>query len=218
MGVLSEETDLNSLRLEVERMRERYYNLPFSKISLGAAVQEILDLAYKYRIRIPSEFTLLAKALLTLEGVVQELDPELSIMVLAEPFGRELFRKKYSPGNIGKHLSEVVEDYGEIALALPKRIDHILSKLEEGKLSLKLEHQNIEKALNRADRISNKLTFAIVLLSFSIVMSGLIIGYAIEGDTGGFFLWRLPILEVGFGAASMMFLWLILAILRSGRF
>jgi ubiquinone biosynthesis protein len=49
-------------------------------------------------------------------------------------------------------------------------------------------------------------------------MSGLIIGYAIEGDTGGFFLWRLPILEVGFGAASMMFLWLILAILRSGRF
>lgn len=218
MGVLSEETDLNSLRLEVERMRERYYNLPFSKINLGAAVQEILDLAYKYRIRIPSEFTLLAKALLTLEGVVQELDPELSIMVLAEPFGRELFRKKYSPGNIGKHLSEVVEDYGEIALALPKRIDHILSKLEEGKLSLKLEHQNIEKALNRADRISNKLTFAIVLLSFSIVMSGLIIGSAIEGDTGGFFLWRLPILEVGFGAASMMFLWLILAILRSGRF
>lgn len=218
MGVIPEKSDMNALRFDVERMRERYYNLPLSKINIGSAIQEILDLAYKYHIRVPAEFTMVAKALITIEGVVQELDKSISLMELAEPFGREIMRQKYSPLRIGRHLSELADEYSSILLALPKKLDRIADKLEDDRLTIRLEHQNVEKALGRADRISNRLTFAIVLLSFSIIMAGLVIGSAINGNTGWFLIWRVPIIEAGFAAASLMFFWLIFAIFRSGRF
>lgn len=66
------------------------------------------------------------------------------------------------------------------------------------------------------DRISNRLSFSIVLLSLSIVMVGLIIGAALSHSQT--MLWRIPIIEIGFVIALFMFMWLIFAILRSGRF
>lgn len=70
--------------------------------------------------------------------------------------------------------------------------------------------------LKKLDRISNRLSFSIVLLSFSIIMVGLIVGSAIAGEVSYF--WSLPVIEIGFVVAVLMFIWLIFAIFRSGRF
>lgn len=218
MGVVAGEVDHKALSWEIQRLRDRYYNLPLKKIRLGKAVEEILELAFKYRIQVPSEFTLLGRALITLEGVVQELDPEINIMTLAEPIGQEILRQKFSLQSLGQRFLGRAEEYGEILLATPKRLDQILSKLEEDKLTVRLEHRHFERALKRADRIINRLSFAVVLLAFSIIMTGLIIASALEGTAGGQPFWRLPVLEVGFLVASLMFFWLIFAILKSGRF
>jgi len=58
-----------------------------------------------------------------------------------------------------------------------------------------------------------------VLLSFSIVITGLVVASAMATGAGGGFLWvRLPFLEIGFVLAMLMGGWLLLAIFRSGRF
>jgi ubiquinone biosynthesis protein len=66
------------------------------------------------------------------------------------------------------------------------------------------------------DQISNRLAFSIILLSFSIIMVGLMIGSSL-GDASSV-LWRNPVIEIGFGIASFLFLWMFYAIFRSGRF
>ncbi|HAA37491.1 MAG TPA: ABC transporter, partial [Firmicutes bacterium] len=69
------------------------------------------------------------------------------------------------------------------------------------------------------DRLTNRLTFSIVLLSFSIIMAALIVGAgiitAVAGETA--LLWRLPLMEIGFIVAAGMAIWLIAAIYRSGK-
>lgn len=217
MNMGTGQVDMRKFRRDVEIMRDRYYTIPFSEINLGEAVSEILDLAFKYGIRIPTEFTLLAKALLTLEGVVQELDPDLNIITVAEPFAKTLIRQRLAPKNLGREIWEILQEYSDILLEMPRQVSDILGKVQEGALTMKLEHRNLQQAINQLDKVANKLSFSIVLLSFSIVVAGLVIGASLGADEPSF-LWQLPILEVGFGVASIMFVWLIIAIFRSGRF
>lgn len=217
MGVIGREVDMEGLRRDVDRVRERYYEVSLSQVKLGEAVGEILDLAFKYRIRIPTEFGLVAKALITLEGIVAELDPAFSIVEVAEPFGRRLMRDRLQ--HLWKEFGEYAWEVGDIFFGLPRRMDRVLEQIEDGRLTLRLEHAELRETLSRLDRIGNKLSFSVALLGFSIVIAGLVVASALAAGTGEGFLWiRLPFLEIGFVLAVVMGGWLLLAIFRSGRF
>lgn len=219
MGIIGREVDMNGLRRDVDRIRERYYDVPLSQVKLGEAIGEILDLAFKYRIRIPTEFSLVAKALITLEGIVEELDPDLSIVEVAEPFGRRLMRERLQPRRLWQEFGEQAREFGDVFFRLPGRVDRVLQQVEDGRLTFRLEHAELRDTLFRLDRISNRLSFSIVLLAFSIVIAGLVVASALAAGDGYGFLWvRLPFLEIGFSLAVLMGAWLLLGIFRSGRF
>ncbi|MMZ69980.1 hypothetical protein D1872_329210 [compost metagenome] len=74
----------------------------------------------------------------------------------------------------------------------------------------------MEQFLRKLDQISNRLSFSIVLLAFSIIMVGLIIGSSLARMPT--LLWDIPAIEIGFIVATLMFLWLLFSIFRSGRF
>jgi ubiquinone biosynthesis protein len=84
----------------VEELRDRYYEVPLRTLNLAQIVQDVFSLAYRHRVRIPMDFTLLGKCLVTLEGVIQLLDPELSMVELARPFGATLVRERLSPARV----------------------------------------------------------------------------------------------------------------------
>jgi ubiquinone biosynthesis protein len=88
--------------------------------------------------------------------------------------------------------------------------------VKKGKIRLDISLPDIDLVLKKLDRISNQLSFAIILLAFSIIMVGLIVGSALTGETT--ILWRLPVIEIGSFVAVGMFIWLLYAIFKSGRF
>jgi len=73
----------------------------------------------------------------------------------------------------------------------------------------------MELILKTQDRISNRLSFSIILLAFSIIMASIIVSLSIAGQSS--LLWKIPIVEIGFAIAMIMFIWLLYAIIRSGR-
>lgn len=213
MGIVPKGTDILQLRRDVDRLRNRYYEVPFQEIHLGKAVQEILELAFKYRIQLPSEFTYLAKALITLEGLALDLDPDLAIVKIAEPVGRRLLRQQYGYQSLRRRIQEHLEDLAEV----PSLLYEIVSQAASGNLAVHLEHEGLTKVLAQISRLVSQLSLSLVLLSFSIVMSGLVIGSALGEDSGGLFFQHLPVLEIGFAAATAMAIWLIISIYRSTR-
>jgi len=52
-------------------------------------------MAFQHRIEVPSDFILLGKSLLTLEGIVYELDPTLSLAELVKPFRLEFIKERF---------------------------------------------------------------------------------------------------------------------------
>ncbi|KYH31450.1 ABC1 kinase family protein [Neomoorella mulderi] len=216
MGVVPDGVNRAALKHDIEILRDRYYHLPLSQISLGRAVEELLQLAFKYRLRLPPELTMLAKTLITLEGLTRELDPTLELAELAEPYGRELLRRRFSAGALWQALVDNLSLTWEILQHLPRQLQHIVEMLERGELTLKIELLNLRSLVRQIDRIINKLTMSVVLLAFSIIMASLIISTAL-GAPGNSLFFRLPTLEIGFGAAGLMLLWLLAAMWRGGR-
>lgn len=209
----------SELRRDIELMLDKYYGLPLARIHLGQAIRELMDVAFRHHLRLPADFTLLAKTLLTLEGVVTALDPQLSLLQVMEPIARNYLRERLAPRHLLASAGKRMGEYITLAEDLPRLLKGLLEQATGGKLKLSWELPELEASLRRLDRISNRLSFSMVLLAFSIIMASLILGSAIIGPAAGArsLLWRLPILELGFLTAGIMVGWLIWAIFRSGR-
>lgn len=216
MGLVPDDVNLAHLRDDVEQLREKYYGVPLSQISLGEAVNDLFRVAFRHSIRIPADLTLLGKTLLTVEGVVEKLDPDFNILDIAEPFGRQLLKERLHPKSLAETVWKRVSDYGELLADLPKHMKEATSLIKRGRLRLEIDIPGLDLFLKKLDRISNRLSFSIVLLAFSIIMVGIIIGSSLGRQST--LLWRIPAIEIGFVVATLMFLWLLYSIFKSGRF
>ncbi|ANY67749.1 ABC transporter [Paenibacillus sp. BIHB 4019] len=216
MGVIPDEVDQAKLYADVDEMREKYYQVPLNQISLGTAIRDLFSVANRHHIRIPSELTLLGKALLTMEGVTVALDPKISIFNIAEPFGKKLFMEQMDPREIWKGLLEDAPDYFELVSDIPAALKQLSLVIRKGKLRMEVESPQLDTLMKKMDRISNQLSFSIVLLALSLVMVGLIVGAALNHSQSLF--WGLPVIEIGFAVTLAMFVYVIYAIIRSGRF
>lgn len=216
MGLVPDDVDVSQLREDIEKLRGKYYHIPLSQVSLGEAVHDLLHVAFRHSIRIPSDLTLLGKALLTVEGVVEKLDPDFSIIDIAEPFGRQLLKERMRPKNVAEMAWKRLSDYGELFVDLPKNVKELTRLMKQGKVRLEIGIPDLDFLLRKLDQISNRLSFSIVLLSFSIIMVGIIIGSSMGRQST--LLWKIPAIEIGFFVATLMFCWLLYSIFRSGRF
>ncbi len=216
MGVVPEDVNYRQLRKDLDQLRDKYYDLPFSQVSIGEAVNDLFSIAYQHQIRIPADLTLLGKTLLTIEGMVEKLDPDLSIIKMAEPFGKQLLKERYHPKRVAGSIWQDLAEYGEVISELPKNIQDLKAVVQKGKIRMEISMPELDQSLKKLDRISNRLSFSIVLLSFSIIMVGLIVGSALMRQST--LLWDIPVIEVGFIIAILMFLWILFAIFKSGRF
>ncbi|SDS71656.1 ubiquinone biosynthesis protein [Paenibacillaceae bacterium GAS479] len=215
MGLIPDSVDWQELRRDVDHLREKYYQVPFSDISLGEAVTDLFHVSYHHRIRMPADFMLLGKALLTLEGVITSLDPEFSVVAVAEPFGKKLFLERLKPDRLAESAANYAAEYVDLLADLPSRLRSFGRLLARGKLPLELSVRDVDRMMQKLDRISGRLSFSIVLLSFSIIMAGLVIGSSVGRQPG--LLSRFPVLEIGFTIAAVMFLYMIVSIFRSGK-
>jgi ubiquinone biosynthesis protein len=216
LGVIPEDADRSALHDDMDRLRDEYYDVPFSKMSIGKALNDLFGIARKHRLVLPPDLTMLGKTMLTLEGVISNLDPTISILEMAEPFGRELVKQRFSGSRLQRKFLGGVADLTESLLELPGQAKQLSALISKGKIKVEIvapEMQNLERKL---DRVGNRLAFSIVMLAFSIIMTGLIIGTAMRGQPS--VLWNFPTVEVGSVVALLMFLWLIYAIFKSGRF
>ena len=216
MGVLPDTVNLSVLRKDAEQLKDKYYEIPLSQMNLGEAVQELFNIAHKHKIIFPSDFTILGKTILTMETIVTRLDPEFSIVDVAEPFGKALIKERLHPEYLKSTAFRRLYQVSDNIEDLTHNIHEFTKGLKNRKLPVNLEIDTADKILSRFDKLANRLSSSIILLSFSIIMVGLIVSSALSGqDT---IIWNVPIIEIGTVIAIILFIGMFLSIFKSGRF
>ncbi|MGI6143640.1 MAG: ABC1 kinase family protein [bacterium] len=215
IGRVGDDFDPEELQRDVEKLQEKYFDLPLDQISIGEALYDFFRLGYRHRIQIPADLAIMGKAFLTLEGVVEKLDSQVSVASMLLPLRDKLLRARLEPRELVGSLWRRLLEYGELFFDFPTELRDLILTLKRGRLRFEFDRSEIKLIIRHLDRIGNRLSFSIVLLSFSIIMTGLIIGSSLVGQP---VLFGVPAIEVGFIIAALMFFWLLFSIFRSGRF
>lgn len=206
------DVDISELELDVEELLDSYYGRTLKQISITRLMNEVFDILKKYNIMLPSNFALLLKSILTIEGVGRNLDPDFNIFDVAKPFVKDLARQRYNPGNLAREALLSIEEISRSFMLIPKLIQSIYSKIKSDTVKIKLEMSESQSILFEINRMVNRLVFAIIVAAL-IVGSSLIIQANIRP-----FVYNYPLLGViGFIVAGFLGLSLIVSIIRSGK-
>lgn len=211
LGAVTEDSDIDQLKLELERLQDMYLSMPLKELNLGKVLHELLEISFKLCIRLPREFAVLAKTFITLEGVISAMGPDFSIAELIEQNRAEFLRFKYSPKRLTATASKNIRKYIQLLEVLPESLTRILEKFAAGEISFKVEIEETEKFLTRLSNIVNRLSFSVVLGSIILGLSLLIQSLEVT------ILRQYPLAEGAFVLAAVMAFWWLWAILRSGR-
>jgi ubiquinone biosynthesis protein len=207
-----EDPDIRLLEKDVADFMGRYLHKPLKDIKIGKLLNNLLELAFQHRLRIPPDIFLMLKAFSTIEGVGLMLDPDFDMIQQAAPFIKEVKLARMSPQRITGDIFRLAIELFQFVENFPKDILSITRLIKQQKLSLNLEYKGLDKMLSTYDQISNRI-------SFSIIIAALIIGSAlvIMSKVPPLFYDISLIGIVGFLAAAIMGIWLLVAILRKGR-
>jgi predicted unusual protein kinase regulating ubiquinone biosynthesis (AarF/ABC1/UbiB family) len=118
---------------------------------------------------LPENLLLVIRAMSVTSGVCSALDPRFNVWDSIEPYATQLLRDER--GNAVQDIARQALDIAATAVGLPKRIDGLLERIDDGKLAVttpRLERR--VAALDRTlRRIGSALVFAGLLLSGAIV-------------------------------------------------
>ena len=212
LAVWDEEPDMQSLEKDVATFMGQHLHKPLKEIRIGKLLQDLLEIASRHRLGIPPDLFLMMKALGTIEGVALSLDPDFDMTAQTEPFIERVKLARFFPHRIAGDVFRIAGDLLQFTRQFPREVLEISRLIRQKKLTVKLDHQGLEDMLATHDRISNRI-------SFSIIIASLIIGSALIVISGTPpFVYGISLIGIIlFLAAAVMGIWLLVAILRKGR-
>ncbi len=200
--------DLPVLRADLRDFIENYYGMPLDRVKVGRMLSDFVSMVAHHGIRFPSDLMLLVRAIVTLEGVGRDLDPEFNLAEHLAPFIENVVRERYNPQRLIHRIYAEARTFARLLHDTPLQIARTIEKLSDDEFRIQFEHRGVENLMTEIDRSSNRLVIGMVLASL-IVASALVIS---GGAT--LTLWiSVPVFTV----SSLLGVWLIYGIFRSGR-
>jgi len=180
IGRPTKKVDMREYRAEVSMLAEKYLGKPLKEIDLSAMIRDLVQGALKYGIEIPTDFMLVGKSLMTIEGIGKQLDPDLDVFGEATPYFLELLKARYSPQRLGNELWRGVEQLSRAGYDMPMQVREVLEDLRLGRLAVRAPDPGLPRA---ADRLGRRVFSGLVVLS--LVGSGTLLLTSPAHDTLG---------------------------------
>ncbi|MBO4676857.1 MAG: AarF/ABC1/UbiB kinase family protein, partial [Oscillospiraceae bacterium] len=170
MGAASSATDRAKLTQDAAVYIKKYMNAKsVSDINMTVVFDEIMGVASKNHISMPSRFTMLARSITTMEGVIEELCPELNIFDLLYQKMKEHMRKNFSLKREIVEMGRSVIDAGRKTAKIPVLASEALDNMVKGKMKMNMEITGWEEPL---DRLSHIIKYSVITLVACVLFVG----------------------------------------------
>lgn len=212
IGFIDDQTNLRSLKIDLMEFINHYYKVSLNRINLSKLIDEFMELLRTHQIKLPADLSLLIRTIAISEAVARELYPEFNFAEILVPFTKKTYLNKLNPFSNISSLIRTAEEGFELLKKIPDDLHSIFYKFRNDKFTITFKHHGIEEFGKKIDTSSNRLSFAIIIAS-------LIIGSSIVMSLGkGNLLLSYPFIGIsGFAIASVLGVWLLIGIIRSGK-
>jgi len=206
------EPDVRRLEADVSEFIDLHVPTVLRDLRFGTLVRELFVLLSRHKLYIPADMVTMLKAAATAEQLVARLDPELNMVSAAAPYVRRVKLERMRPGRLWRDALDSGGDLVHLLREIPGGVRDLLRQAKRGNLKIGFEHRGLEKMLDTHERISNRLSFAIVVAAL-IVGSSLIVLSRIPPTW-----YEIPVIGLaGYLAAGALGFLLLLSIIRHGR-
>lgn len=166
---------INHTRLygDIEDLLTQYGSMGLADMDLGRMLEEFLGLANGHGISMPEGVTMLTRGMLTIQGVLASLAPELNLVqIMANRMLGEAARDFDLLAEL-KDGGKTLAASGRKAVALPAQLSDLLGMTIKGQTKVNLELTGSDEPLAQVDRMVNKLVLA--LLSAALLVGSSLI-------------------------------------------
>ena len=210
-----EVVDEERLAADVDELVADYADLPVKDMRVGELIGRITTVMRTHGIVLPTDLTLMFKALITLEGSARKYDPDFRLVDRLKPFVDRALAARFAPDEVGRRGSASLGHFIGLLGSMPRELARLVKDARRGGLRIDLDLKRLDNFGRRLDRTIDRITIGImtasVVIGSSIVMT----------VTSGPKLFGIPIFTVlgslGFLMAFVNSVWVIVAIWRSSR-
>jgi ubiquinone biosynthesis protein len=202
---------VNHTRLyeDIESLLARYGDMDLEGLNLGKIMEEVKVVLDYHKITLPKGIAMLARGVVTVEGVLAVCSPQVSFMQI---MANNVSEKLYQQFDLKQALlstAVALNGFTKNSLALPEQLSNVLKMAMRGQAKINIDLANADEPARQAGMIMDKLTISI--LSASVVIGSSIICTADINPR----LWGIPVLGLaGYVIGSLLAAWLIIKIVR----
>jgi ubiquinone biosynthesis protein len=139
-----------------------------TRLNAGKVVLEITKISADCWFRLPSEFTMVAKALLNLDRVVFTLDPNFEPTAIIRHGAIEILQRNLMQSVAPINLIGGVVELKEFAEKLPGRVNKILDTIGNNEIKLDVNAIDEKIVLEGLQKVANRISLGLILAALIV--------------------------------------------------
>jgi ubiquinone biosynthesis protein len=202
-GATADRVDLKAFRNEIERLMAKYHGASLTDLSSRGSLLEFIEVAVRYRIQLPREFAVIARAGSLVDGVAKRLLPDTDIVEEVRPWAQRLVTRRFGPERISADTLRVLQHAQTAFRDLPTQANQLLNDLERGRVSITARDPDAEELRLEIRHAAVRISLALCALALAV--SGTILIATWQPSPWGVPVWALVGFGVGLVALGMFF-------------
>jgi ubiquinone biosynthesis protein len=139
-------TDYSVFEADVVECAENWFaGKTMAQIEFGRVISDLIALSLRHRLRLPPDYTMTFKAVITMEGVGKQLRPDLDLLTAARPYAARLLAQRYQPQRLLESGYTAVRDLIEALGSAPELTRAILEDFRAGRSSIHVESRQLDR-------------------------------------------------------------------------
>jgi ubiquinone biosynthesis protein len=207
--------DEAKLAADVNELVFDYEGVALKDIRIGALIRQFAAIIRNHSIVMPSDLTLMFKALITMEGLGRQYDPDFHVIDHLTPMLRQAIAERYRPTGLLRRGRTTVAQFFDLVSSVPRDLARLLRDARRGKTRIDLDLKRLDSFGKQLDRTIDRATMGI--MTASLVIGSSIVMTVQEGPS----VLGMPVLTIigaaGYVVAFFNSLWVIVGIWRSGK-
>jgi ubiquinone biosynthesis protein len=158
----SPKTNRNKLMEDVDVLINKYSNVTsVNDLDMSMLLDEVTAVAGNNHMSLPGRFTMLARSIATIEGVIEQLCPELNLFKLFSDKFMDRAKKNFDLSESLLSIGQDALELGKKTIRLPKLAADALNSIVKGRMKINLELTGYEELVDRAGACVKNIILAV---------------------------------------------------------
>lgn len=175
LGDISIINDSRQLEFDVHEFVGKYSVNDKYQDNISDMLLDLKDIILKHNLKVPAHFFLLTRAMVSAEGIVRQLDPELSLTEEILPYIIRMIKKDHGIGAFGKRMFNFASEFGSYLEDFPNDLRQVMKMAKSGQFKVDLQHKGVDPFIHTMERLTRQMVLTILIASFLVGSALLVI-------------------------------------------